>query len=438
MKLPKCIYGGETQEQLNQALRQLHDEVRKLTERRIDGFNLASTLLGDGLEYTTFSAISPGKIRNSLANTTGNTYITLKGDGASPENYYGIEVVVDTSNSTYGRFCIRDKDSDNQLISLVPDDPVSSDPGGDIQIPRGIFRLGTTANYNLRLYRNNTTMFEFKSDEITASEDLVPVTNNVYNLGKAGTGWLEVFTGTIDSGADSNLLLQRNNTTKLNIQNTQILSSDDINPDTSNTYDLGTASLAWRVAYARTLSSDTGVSLTIARGGTTKVVMESATIDVYDDLVPDTGSVYNLGSTTKAWSGAYLDAIDTAGNTTLILKQNTNNRIILQTAGQVTFDTGIDLEYTNTSSDINLDEGDCFIAVSASGAARTVNLPAISGALGRIYIIKKIDVTANTVTIDGNGAETIDGAATVTVALQYQTAIIVGGSSEWHKITGLV
>ena len=438
MKLPKCIYGGETQEQLNQALRQLHDEVRKLTERRIDGFNLADSILGDGLEFTAFTSERPGVIRNSLADTTGNTYITLKGDGAVPENNYGVEVVVDASNSTYGRFCIRDKDSDNQLVSIIPDDPASADPGGILDFPRGIGRIRTSADYNLRLQRNSTTLIELGSTEITASEDINPISDNVYTLGRTGVSWLEAFVGTIDSGSDSNLILQRNNVTKLTIQTAQILSADDINPDTTNTYDLGTASLAWKEIYTRNLDTDGANDLVIARNNITKLTVASAQITAADDIIPSVNTSFDLGSASFGWSQLYINVLDTAGNLSMSFQQNNNTRITLQTAGQVSFNTGIDLIYGSTSSDINLDEGDCFTAVDASGAARTVNLPAISGAQGRIYIIKKIDATANAVIIDGSGAETIDGAATYNTVVQYATTIIVGGTSEWHKVGSIL
>lgn len=53
--------------------------------------------------------------------------------------------------------------------------------------------------------------------------------------------------------------------------------------------------------------------------------------------------------------------------------------------------------------------------VDSTAGATTLNLPAAAGALvaGRVYTILKTDASANTVTIDGNAAETIDGAATV-------------------------
>lgn len=53
---------------------------------------------------------------------------------------------------------------------------------------------------------------------------------------------------------------------------------------------------------------------------------------------------------------------------------------------------------------------DGIILVSASGGAATITLPAVSTvAIGKAYCVKKIDTSANVVTVDGNGTETIDG-----------------------------
>src|SRR6185295_13642672 len=73
---------------------------------------------------------------------------------------------------------------------------------------------------------------------------------------------------------------------------------------------------------------------------------------------------------------------------------------------------------TSTSTDITLDVTHYTVLVDASGANRTITLPAASGATRRIYVIKKTDATANTVTIDGNGSETIDGATTQVISAQ--------------------
>lgn len=78
--------------------------------------------------------------------------------------------------------------------------------------------------------------------------------------------------------------------------------------------------------------------------------------------------------------------------------------------------------------------GDFTILCDATSAAFTVNLPAAVGVSGRIYVIKKTDVSVNAVTVDGNSSETIDGATTYSLALQYKYVMIQSDGTNWHVI----
>ena len=75
-------------------------------------------------------------------------------------------------------------------------------------------------------------------------------------------------------------------------------------------------------------------------------------------------------------------------------------------------------------------DADDVIVVDASSGAVTIDLPALTGIAGRRYQIKCVDSTY-AVTVDGDGTETIDGNTTVTL-LQYDSVVLVAGSSEWH------
>jgi hypothetical protein len=86
------------------------------------------------------------------------------------------------------------------------------------------------------------------------------------------------------------------------------------------------------------------------------------------------------------------------------------------------------------SADTTLTAGYHTVRVDASGANRTITLPAASGCTGRVYIIKKIDATVNTVTIDGDTSETIDGATTVVISAQYQSYTIQSNGTSWDII----
>jgi hypothetical protein len=79
--------------------------------------------------------------------------------------------------------------------------------------------------------------------------------------------------------------------------------------------------------------------------------------------------------------------------------------------------------YTATNDDYVID---------CTSGTFTVTLPASSGRTGRILIIKNSG--AGTITVDGNASETIDGAATVTMAVQYGTIQIMSDGTNWKTI----
>lgn len=203
-KLPICIYPKEDSQNsiIARDLRMFHDQIRNVLERRIDGFNLSEDLLGDGLEFGTFTSTSPGRIINTIANTSSGSFFRQKTDSAVPATAYGLEAVVDAADSTRGRFCVVDKDNlSSQLISLVPDDPAAeSNPGGRIEFPSGIGTFRTTGDFNVRISRNSILQMEFTSSQIESSANFVPVSTAGYDLGTSSLGWRSAF---IDNTATS-------------------------------------------------------------------------------------------------------------------------------------------------------------------------------------------------------------------------------------------
>lgn len=77
---------------------------------------------------------------------------------------------------------------------------------------------------------------------------------------------------------------------------------------------------------------------------------------------------------------------------------------------------------------------DSIILVSASGGSVTITLPTAVGIKGKEFTIKKTDSSANIVTVDGNGSETIDGDTTRDLALQYEAIDIISDNASWWII----
>lgn len=90
--------------------------------------------------------------------------------------------------------------------------------------------------------------------------------------------------------------------------------------------------------------------------------------------------------------------------------------------------------YTGVSANTTLNAAHDVVTVSASGGSRTITLPTAVGVQGKVYTIKKTDSSANTITIDGNGTETIDGNLTFILYKQYEAINIISDGSNWYRI----
>ncbi len=87
------------------------------------------------------------------------------------------------------------------------------------------------------------------------------------------------------------------------------------------------------------------------------------------------------------------------------------------------------------------DRGKLILANANGGAFTVTFLLAATAGNGFIIGVKKTDSSANAVTVDGNGAETIDGVITRTLNNQYDVEWYVCDGSNWHvlveEVTGV-
>lgn len=85
---------------------------------------------------------------------------------------------------------------------------------------------------------------------------------------------------------------------------------------------------------------------------------------------------------------------------------------------------------------LNSDSLSKLIGVDSAGVARTVMLPQLSTVgVGDGYTIMKTDAAAFAITVDGNGAETINGAATYVLNARYSCVTVVSDGTEWKIIS---
>jgi len=87
---------------------------------------------------------------------------------------------------------------------------------------------------------------------------------------------------------------------------------------------------------------------------------------------------------------------------------------------------------TNTvSTDTTLVSTQYSIFVDAIAAPRIITLPTAATSRGRIYVIKKIDTSANSVTIKANGSELIDGTNTKVISTQNTAIMLQSDGTFW-------
>lgn len=161
-------------------------------------------------------------------------------------------------------------------------------------------------------------------------------------------------------------------------------------------------------------------------GTKTGISFKSGAIISFTDTAAGGG---NIGDVNLQRSGSGMLEVNNATTGTL---RDLKLRNLIGTGNLATGAVSKSADYTTTTDDGTIE-------VDASGAARTITLFACSANAGKILVIKKIDSSANAVTIDGNASETIDGATTISLASQYSTAILQvnAAGTGWNKLAGV-
>lgn len=85
----------------------------------------------------------------------------------------------------------------------------------------------------------------------------------------------------------------------------------------------------------------------------------------------------------------------------------------------------------DTDSPFAVTSDNAVVLVDAASGPVVVALPAAASVAGRVYHVKRIDSAINAVTVDPDGAETIDGAATLDVAVQWENVTVASTGAEW-------
>lgn len=152
----------------------------------------------------------------------------------------------------------------------------------------------------------------------------------------------------------------------------------------------------------------------------------SATLDV------DGSAIFNESANSVDFR------IESSSNTHMFYVDGTNNEIGINTstpASSLDIQGSLGFATASVTGTTTLNQTHHVVLASDASGSFTITLPAVASNTGKVYYIKKTNSSANTITIDGNGGETIDGAATTSLSTQYDAIRIICDGSAWHIIS---
>ncbi len=141
-------------------------------------------------------------------------------------------------------------------------------------------------------------------------------------------------------------------------------------------------------------------------------------VAIYDDVSGATGDTYYR---------------DSSGNFVRLGIGSTGQ--VLKVSGGVPAwgtDAGVTFATTTQTTNYTVGSSDTVVFANATSGNVTITIPAASGLAGYRFYIKRVDGSANTVTVQRSGSDTIDGMTSFTLDLQYTALAVVSNGSAWY------
>jgi len=121
------------------------------------------------------------------------------------------------------------------------------------------------------------------------------------------------------------------------------------------------------------------------------------------------------------------------GQTHLLFTDGANDRVGISTGtphSGLQIDNSVAFAARNVTQNHTATAADHTIFANATSTNITVTLPTAANIIGRQYIIKRVDSSGNSVTIDPDGSETIEGASSKSLTDQ-RSIVIQSDNSNW-------
>lgn len=352
--------------------------------------NTFNSISGNGLSLTSTSTAAAGNAQKLLN-------ISLSGANATAsQSTYGIYVSNShsgTTNHNYGVYAITSNENGSS-IAIYGEGNAAAGVGG---VSQSGFGVSGTSTSNLGVYGLSGSFYGVQGTSSSSfgiygqSTSGIAIGGNVQptstNTVVTSMELSRTTSGTAADGIGQSINLQNKTTTTSRVAN-QIISK-------------------WTTATDATRTSQ--FIITGVNSGTTGDIL---TLNGNKSI-----QLNGYGALTFSGTPNYILRVDASGN----VKEGMDSYVA-----------------SGGSSAYTVNVSDKFIDIDATSTTRAVNLPALSNypALNTYeYIIKKTDSSGNTVVVTPNGAETIEGAANVTLSTQYKYVRIYAAGTMW-KISG--
>lgn len=130
----------------------------------------------------------------------------------------------------------------------------------------------------------------------------------------------------------------------------------------------------------------------------------------------------------KQKTGVNLEFRTIAAGSGMTVTQLTDTVVVAASGSSVLYNIVTRAVTSNIATNEDIVKGD------ATSGNIILTLPAASAVPGKAVILKKWDASVNTITLEGNGAETIDGMLNLTLTTQYQSVTVVSDGVNWILI----
>lgn len=199
----------------------------------------------------------------------------------------------------------------------------------------------------------------------------------------------------LNTGDDFDLELKRNDTTKIALQSGSIVVSDDVVPGTGSTYDLGADGTPFRTLYVEWIA---GVADSTVAEGLNADMVDGVHVDAMtENAIPKIDGASTFVDSLLSDSGSLLEYAGSQGFSIIgTLSQTGGGRVVPVT--RTTMSGNVTLSITSSNSHQYMDP---------NGSDRDVNLPSVNaGNAGLRYEIFHTG-GANIITVKNSGGSTI-------------------------------